>query len=224
MLNAGGRTWPPKYKSTLWSWVSFSEDGTNWTKPKRITEDGIWLWRVTWYKGKAYGVGYETVKNAPRRTYRSHLYASPDGRSFERVVSFEGFPGRTEATLRFDEKGTCYCVHRRDGASRSALLGRSRPPYKKWEWRDTGFYFGGPDFVRYAGRWWAAGRRIVGPAVTVLAEVDFDRGTLEPVLYLPSGGDTSYPGLVLYNGELWISYYSSHEGKTSIYLARVAFE
>ena len=36
-----------------------------------------------------------------------------------------------------------------------------------------------------------------------------------------SGGDTSYPGLVWHDGLLWMSYYSSHEGKTSIYLARI---
>ncbi|OQB35591.1 MAG: hypothetical protein BWY09_02248 [Candidatus Hydrogenedentes bacterium ADurb.Bin179] len=42
-----------------------------------------------------------------------------------------------------------------------------------------------------------------------------------PVLELPSGGDTSYPGLVWYDGLLWVSYYASHEGKTSIYLAKV---
>ena len=40
-------------------------------------------------------------------------------------------------------------------------------------------------------------------------------------LKLPSGGDTSYAGLVWHDGLLWVSYYSSHEGKTSIYLAKV---
>jgi hypothetical protein len=38
---------------------------------------------------------------------------------------------------------------------------------------------------------------------------------------LPSGGDTSYPGMVVHDGKLWVSYYSSHEGKTSVYLAKV---
>ena len=36
------------------------------------------------------------------------------------------------------------------------------------------------------------------------------------------GGDTSYAGLVWREDLLWISYYSSHEGKTSIYLAKVS--
>jgi hypothetical protein len=43
----------------------------------------------------------------------------------------------------------------------------------------------------------------------------------EPVLTLPSGGDTSYPGLVFHDGLLWMSYYSSHEGKAGVYLAKI---
>ena len=38
------------------------------------------------------------------------------------------------------------------------------------------------------------------------------------------GGDTSYPGPVLHEGLLWVSYYSGHEGKVSIYLAQVELE
>ena len=44
---------------------------------------------------------------------------------------------------------------------------------------------------------------------------------LTEFLPLPSGGDTSYAGMVLHDGLLWVSYYASHEGKTSIYLAKV---
>ena len=45
----------------------------------------------------------------------------------------------------------------------------------------------------------------------------------EPALTLPSGGDTSYAGMVWHDDFLWMSYYSSHEGGTSIYLAKVGF-
>jgi hypothetical protein len=48
-----------------------------------------------------------------------------------------------------------------------------------------------------------------------------DRQSVTPQLTLPSGGDCSYPGLVWHDGLLWTSYYSTHEGKTSIYLARI---
>jgi hypothetical protein len=43
-------------------------------------------------------------------------------------------------------------------------------------------------------------------------------------LALPSGGDCSYAGMVWHDDLLWISYYSSHEGKTSIYLATIRFK
>jgi len=48
-----------------------------------------------------------------------------------------------------------------------------------------------------------------------------DRDAYQPVMTLPSGGDNSYPGMVWHDGLLWMSYYSSHEGRTSIYLAQI---
>lgn len=56
---------------------------------------------------------------------------------------------------------------------------------------------------------------------TALCWVDPKAGTIKEFLALPSGGDTSYAGIVFKDGLLWISYYSSHEGKTSIYFAKV---
>ncbi|CAN5790124.1 hypothetical protein BH23PLA1_BH23PLA1_21550 [soil metagenome] len=54
-----------------------------------------------------------------------------------------------------------------------------------------------------------------------LAWLDPEAGTLTEFLALPSGGDTSYPGLVWHDDQLWVCYYSSHEDRTSIYLAQV---
>ena len=44
---------------------------------------------------------------------------------------------------------------------------------------------------------------------------------MQSLLQLPSGGDCSYPGMVWHDGLLWLSYYSSHEGRTGVYLAKV---
>ena len=71
-------------------------------------------------------------------------------------------------------------------------------------------------------QWIAAGRFFNGKTPkTKLASLDVEKNTIEPILELPSGGDTSYPGLVWHDDSLWVSYYSSHEGKTNIYLAKV---
>ena len=73
------------------------------------------------------------------------------------------------------------------------------------------------------GRIVAATRLYYPKQRTSLSLLDPDAGTLQELIALPSGGDTSYAGLVWHEGLLWISYYSSHEGKTSIYLAKVKF-
>jgi hypothetical protein len=71
------------------------------------------------------------------------------------------------------------------------------------------------------GRFVAAVRLYDGRVRTSLCWLDPATAQLDEFQVLPSGGDTSYPGLVLHDGKLWVSYYSSHEGKTSIYLAKV---
>ena len=42
-------------------------------------------------------------------------------------------------------------------------------------------------------------------------------GDLTKLVTLPSGGDCSYPGMVIKDNILYVSYYSTHEGKTVIY-------
>jgi len=140
-----------------------------------------------------------------------------------------GYP--TEVTLRFDMDDTCYALVRRDRRgkeSSSALLGVSQPDYKKWRWHDLGAAFngfGGPNFIRTAGgHWIGAGRMHDGGVHTAVTYVDVKNGTMTKLLKLPSGRDTSYPGLVWYEDMLYVSYYSGHEGKTSIYLAKVKVE
>ena len=63
-----------------------------------------------------------------------------------------------------------------------------------------------------------------GGAHTAITCIDVKKGKMTKLLKLPSGGDTSYPGLVWHDNMLYVSYYSSHEGRTSIYLAKVKVE
>jgi hypothetical protein len=210
------------------SFVSFSKDGKQWTKPKIVIQPGRWLWCVTWYEGKAYGVSY-TAGKGPRYL---DLLVSGDGINYQRHVPklFEqGYPN--EVTLRFDADGSCYAIIRRDRHgtdSYTALLGISNPDYKHWQFKDLGpefNSFGGPNLIRIpSGHWLAAGRMHQGGSHTALTHVDVKNGAMTKLAKFPSGGDTSYPGLLWHNDMLYVSYYSSHEGKTSIYLAKVRIE
>lgn len=227
MLNGGAAPRPADdVRVPTGTFVSFSDDAETWTKPTIVVQPGRWLWRVTWHDGKAYGVAY-SANGKPAGL--SRLLVSDDGLDYHVLVPTlldDGWP--TEATLRFDEDGTLFCLQRRDGKEplNTAMLGVSEPPYTEWQWNNLGMYFGGPNFTQLPdGRWIAAGRiRRDSGSKTELAWLDVNEKKLKPLLQLPSGGDESYPGLVWHDGVFWVSYYSSHEGKTSIYLAKVRVE
>ncbi len=203
------------HRSLAW----FSSDGKQWSEKHVIGDPDFWLWRVTWHRGVAYGIGYDCGKGRSVRLYKSH-----DGRTFEPLVErlFDhGYPNETSIVFQGD---TAYCLLRRDpyqGVSGTGLLGISQAPFTQWEWKDLGVQIGGPHMIQLPdGRLLAAVRLYDQQVRTSLCWIDPVAGKLTEFLALPSGGDSSYPGLVIHEQEVWISYYSSHEGKTSIYLAK----
>jgi hypothetical protein len=205
---------PVTHQSAVW----FSGDGKTWGEPMDVGDPNVWLWRITWRGDQALGVGYDTAGGRSVRLYSSH-----DGRRFETLVpTLSAEPEPNEAGLAFLPDGTCLCLLRRDGSPGTGKLGRAEPPYRDWTWQDLGVRIGGPQLLRLPdGRLVAAMRLYDGGARTALAWLDAEAGKLREFLKLPSGGDCSYPGLVWHDGLLWVSYYSSHEGKAAIYLARV---
>lgn len=216
LSGAGAYHQPAEFKHQSLAW--FSEDGTNWSEPVKIGDPNLWLWRTTWHKKTAYSIGYDTTGEKFIR-----LYTSKDGRRFDTLVPRlfdEGQPNETSIVFLPDD--TALCLLRRDGTPGTGRLGTAKSPYTNWEWKDLGVKIGGPHMIRLPdGRLVAAVRQYDGGARTALMWVDGAAGKLTEILKLPSGGDTSYAGLVWHEGLLWVSYYSSHEGKTSIYLAKV---
>jgi len=215
--------------------VTFSADGKTWSAPQRVLNEGDWLWRVTWHDGRAYGVVYTAAPKAPvpkgadpvvaayaasDDDWKPRLVVSNDGVHYETLTEL-GVPSRpNETTLRFLPDGEMMALVRREAGSQFGWIGASRAPYRDWTWHEIDYRLGGPNFIQLPdGSLWAGSRCHEGDVKTVLARLD--RDGYEPVLTLPSGGDSSYPGMVWHDGQLWMSYYSSHEGKSSIYLARI---
>ncbi|MFM7129796.1 MAG: sialidase family protein, partial [bacterium] len=217
--------------------VMFSNDAVNWSKPQRIMGEGDWLWRVTWHNGVAYGISYipqarvqPDAKAAANKNdeikpgaaeWKLKLVKSADGINFE-IMKYLDVPGfANESTVRFLPDDTMLAMVRRESGNRHGWLGTSRPPYTEWKWNETDYRFGGPNFmVMDDGTMWAGSRdHRQKESKTAIGRMTGERYT--PELVLPSGGDNSYPGFVFYQNELWMSYYSSYEVKTSIYFARL---
>jgi hypothetical protein len=210
-----------------------SKNGTDWSKTKQIADKGYWLWQTSWLGEKGYSLGYQWGNNDATR-----FYQTADGEKYELLVDHIRPPGdrSNEHAMFFDVKGSAHMLLRRDNARSKtggyALLGKAEPPYTDWEWRRLNITLGGPSMLqlpdgrviacvrRYAGE----NHRNWGSQWTELGWIDTKNAIYKPVAKLPSGGDSSYAGLVFYDGLLWVSYYSSHEGSTSIYLAKIRLE
>lgn len=209
-----------KSKHTHQSFAWFSKDGRIWSEAFPIGDPDMWLWRVTWRDRKAYGIGYDC-----RAEKFVRLYESNDGKKFTPIVDRlfdKGYPN--ESSILF-EGDTAFCLLRRDGEPGSGLWGIAKPPYAVWDWKEIGARIGGPHLIRVPdGRLIAAVRLYDKKVRTSLCWIEATSGKLTEFLPLPSGGDCSYAGLVLHDDLLWVSYYSSHEGKTSIYLAKVKID
>jgi hypothetical protein len=220
MLNGAVRFLDPvdgnNHQSVTW----LSGDGLNWDGPFACPSGlGTWRWSATWHGQTGYSFGYSGKDKA------GCLYATRDGKTWE-IIKDDIFPEPesypNETSLVFDDRGKAYCLLRRDRGSGTALLGISNLPYTDWEWKDLGVRIGGPKMIQLTdGRFIATVRLYDGQVRTSLCLVDPVEGSLKECLALPSGGDTSYAGMVEYKGSIWISYYSTHEEKTAIYLARV---
>lgn len=224
MLSGAGAMHPEQgYKHQSMSW--FSDDGRTWSPASLIGERDYWLWRTTWQAGQALAVGYHTGDGQDKHV---RLYSSTDGKEFRSLVAnlfSEGYPNET--AMLYNDAGQATCLLRRDGASQTGMLGTAQPPYTQWHWRDLGVRIGGPQMLELPdGRIVAAVRLYDSRVRTALCWLNVESGTLTEFLSLPSGGDTSYPGMVWHDNHLWVSYYSSHESSGSsftsaIYLSKV---
>jgi len=201
--------------------VAFSGDGREWSPTRRVLGEGDWLWRVTWHNGTAYGVSYDLTTGRPDARLSLKLHRSQDGLIWNLAALLE-VPGEpNETTVRFLRNGDAIALVRREGGDQGGWIGSSSPPYKVWQFTPTPVRLGGPDFLELPDGSLVAASRDHSQGAARCSLFRMTRGSLEPALTLPSGGDCSYPGLVWHGGLLWASYYSSHEGKAGIYLAKV---
>ena len=213
--------------------ASTSTDGKNWSPAEKVLADGDWLWRAVWNEadGKFYGTVYNnhptTAGPKPEAEWSLKLYTSLDGKVWQLNAPWDIKGQPNEATVRILPDGKMLALVRRESpAARTGMIGISpAAPYREWSWKELTVPLGGPNFIVLPDGKVIAGSRGFGKtpgAHMVLFSIT--GATLTPLLELPSGGDCSYPGMVYHEGILYVSYYSSHEGKTSIYMAKVKVE
>lgn len=218
----------------LYPMASFSSlSGKLFSPPERSVLDPAvspsrdWIWRVTWHKDKGYGIDYQLKENARDRSslkrdaWLLYLMRTVDGKYFEKVSQLNVPDLPNEATVRFDDKDNAYALVRKEAGDKMGVLAKSRAPYKHWEYHNLSFRLGGPNFIFFGRNKLVIGTRLYGAVTSTGILLTDLNGKVLKTIKLKGSGDTSYPGMLIYKKKLWVSYYSSHEGKTCIYMAQI---
>ena len=227
MLTIGGSIYIDGRLTDRHPHVSFSDkNGENFSDPQpmvldpAIRSNGDWVWRVTWHKGTGYGIVYQ-AKDDP---WTAALLKTKDGVNYDLVKKFDIDGRPNEATVRFDAEDKMWILLRREAGNTMGVMGTSSAPFTDWTWKETGKRLGGPDFMFLpSGKILIGSRAYDDGLATALYRLD-EQGNMIEIVRFPSGGDMGYPGLTIRGNTLWFSFYSSHEGKTSIYLAQFSLD
>ncbi len=228
LVTIAAGVWKNGYES-LRPYVSFSnQSGTDFTSLELAKVDpaipaGLdWIWRVTWNEGVGYGILYKFPLERNSAPWEAYLVSTQDGKNYKKVsqIPIDGNPN--ESTIRFDAQGKMYVMIRREAGDRMGALATSVYPYTKWSFSSLEWRLGGPNFLFLTDEELIMGSRLhTGQtAQTALFVTDLS-GNVKRTIPLPSNGDSSYPGMVIRDGSLHVVYYSSHEGKSSIYLTEI---
>ena len=242
--------------STFQSHAAFTMNGVDWSSPQVVSEIDTWLCQVEHHKGTFYcaafnregrfkltsspkGRRWETISEIPPEEFKS-----------------------TEVGIWITNDEVMHFVDRAWEDPDMALLGQSSPPYKEWKIKKLRYTVHCPVLRPVGDELWVAGKTIttqfpqsveIPPEPSPekiasltrrderLAKTPQDWHTaiwrlvgdrLEPILVLPSRGDCGYPGLVVEEDRVLMSFYSQHdvdEGPTpksgehasEIYLAEI---
>lgn len=227
----------PPDRNKVRSHFASTTDGETWSKIQGVYEPGWWLWRVKYHDGFFYSTAYTALR--PRPDMReTRLLRSADAVNWEFVSTVTTLRMAGESDMWFEDDGSMWIVTRTGDAPGHGWIHRSEPGWTEWSEHDLGTLIHSPVLAKWRERYFVAGRgRADDGHVTRLWELVDGRAVER--LTLPSGGDTSYPGLLvdpasLAEGEtpaFFISWYSQHErdaetdrNAASVYVGRVVLD
>jgi hypothetical protein len=203
---------------------STSGDGVRWTEFAAIDHPGWLFWRPKTRDGMSWYVAAYWHEHG-----KSILLTSTDGICWSPVSSINEGDGNDETDLEFLADGRVLCTARLEVTPDNplghpdacTLIAVAPPPYREWRCaRSQVTRLDGPALFACDGRVFAVarhqpGRRgpltrlggVLSRKRTALFLVEESR--IVHLSDLPSGGDTSYAGVVLRDGYLYASYYTS---------------
>lgn len=228
MVQWGCSVYRQRKSITGYPMVAFTDDGTMYTEPQKVTLNGTeghrfnWPWRTTWHEGVGYTANYYELDGQ----LRLMLMTTHDGLTYDPVCQLPVPDDPTEATIRFAPDGRMAMMVRTDHGAKTGYWALSEAPFTQWEFKPLPWRCGGQDFlIRPDGEVISVARSLYlwDHETTSIYTGSLEEGPVRQTFVLPSDGDTSYAGMLIEDDTLWVSYYSCHltGEKPAIFLARV---
>lgn len=206
----------------LTTYVTSTTDGETWSEPHAIYEPRFCMWKPLKFGDKYLATSHKKVEGKEGGKAREvHLVESLDGIAWKKVSTIRAGYWESETTLLAGPDGKLTGFLRTKYRTLGDIT-EAMPPYSEWKQRPAGIHLSGHCVHTFRGVTYLFSRTMddsgkqTGTCIYTYAD-----GKPTPYCKLPSGGDCSYPEVVLVGDEMVISYYSSHEDATNIYLARV---
>jgi N-acyl-D-aspartate/D-glutamate deacylase len=207
----------------LTTYLTFTDDGELWSKPQPVYEPRFIVWKPTRHDGRFYSAAHKKDEASGGKGREVHLVASDDGINWKKISTIRAGNWESETTLHFAPNHHVTGFLRQKYGSPPAQILESDPPYTEWKSRAPNVsHFSGHCVHTFRGVTYVLSRTMDYSTRTAGTMIyTFDGRELKPYCKLPSSGDCAYPEAVEVGDEMLVSYYSSHEGSTNIYLARV---
>jgi hypothetical protein len=205
----------------LTTWLKHTDDGVTWSAPVKIYQLQFILWKPCLHDGVFYAAAHKKDETSGGKGREVHFVKSADGIQWEKISTIRAGNWESETTLFFDGNHHATAFLRQKYGSPQAQTLESDPPYTQWSSRDSGVrHFSGHSVHTFQGVTYLLSRTIAGKDTGSMIYT-FADGRLTPYCALPSGGDCAYLEAVEDGANMLVSFYSTHEGTTDIYLATV---
>lgn len=210
------------HETYMWITSNLSE----WSEKITISRKGEWLWRFRWNdtSKNAFGFAYNTGRIWNNEDHKLILYRGEGSYTFSPIYTYthifelERKSTVSESDIIFLNGDVLFTVVRREN---TALFGFGYAPYTRLHWNETNQKVSSPALFKYNEKILLSGRYYDTKNSTSIFGLDMVSKEIKEILRLPSRGDTGYSGIMVKDQYIYVSYYSDHEGKTSIYLSKI---
>ncbi|HAB41636.1 MAG TPA: hypothetical protein DCE24_07260 [Porphyromonadaceae bacterium] len=163
-----------------------------------------WIWRPKWIDGKCYGIAYRYLETPI-------LVVSEDGVNYSKISTL--YAWGSEADIDKLPDGRIVIVMR--AYEGNGFIGFSTN-FIDWTWEKLNQKLESPCLINYRNQFIVAGRGENGTTIYKYSDSLF-----ETIFSINGHSDSAYPGYIIKDDNIWISYYDMWKGRALIFIKKL---